>query len=100
MNKLIALTLNLIVLLPTIVGVNHLFDKEHQHCDDSSLHYHEHEYDCLTCDFLIYEFDYAKECTVIQKSNAHLNKVETQFYLNFIKINLDFNTNRGPPTVV
>ena len=100
MNKLIAITLNLLVLLPTIVSVSHLFDKEHQHCDDSSLHYHEHEYDCLTCDFLINQFDYNKDCSDNKTSINDIHVVEVQFYIHFIKINLDFNTNRGPPIVV
>jgi len=99
-NKLVALTLNLIVLLPTIVSVSHLFEKEHQHCDDSSLHYHEHEYDCLTCDFLINQFDYKKEYSDNKITINYIDDVEVLFYSNFIKINLDFNTNRGPPTVV
>ena len=100
MNKLIALTLNLIVLLPTIFSVSHLFNREHQHCDDSSLHYHEHEYDCLTCDFLINQFDYNKDCSDNKTSINDIHVVEVQFYIHFIKINLDFNSNRGPPTVV
>ena len=100
MSKLIALSLNLIVLLPSIYGITHVLHGNHKVCNESSLHFHEHEYDCLTCDFLINEFDYAEECTVIHKSNTHPKKVETQFYSNFIKINLDFKSNRGPPTVV
>ena len=100
MNKLIALTLNLIVLLPTIVSVSHLFNKEHQHCDDSSLHYHEHKYDCLTCDFLINQLDYNKDYSDNKITINDIDAVEILFYANFIKINLDFNTNRGPPTIV
>jgi len=99
-NKLIALTLNLVVLLPTIYSVNHLFHGNHQHCDDSSLHYHEHEYDCLTCDFLINQFDYNKDCYDNKITINSINVVEVQFYIYLIKINLDFNTNRGPPTIV
>ena len=100
MSKLIALSLNLIVLLPSIYGITHVLHGNHKVCNESSLHYHEHEYDCLTCDFLINEFDYAQEFTVLQKPHIQITKVETQFYSNFIKINLDFKSNRGPPTVV
>ncbi len=100
MNKLVALTLNLIVLLPTIVSVSHLFEKEHQHCDDSSLHYHEHKYDCLTCDFLINQFDNNKDCSDKKIPINDIDVVEVNFYAHFIKINLDFNANRGPPTIV
>lgn len=100
MIKLIALSLNLIVLLPTIYGITHVLHGNHKVCNEDSLHYHEHEYDCLTCDFLINEFDYFQKCTVIQKTNTYLDKVKTQFYSNFVKINLDFKSNRGPPTVV
>ena len=100
MNKLIALILNLIVLLPTAVSVSHLFYEEHQHCDDSSLHYHEHKYDCLTCDFLVNQFDYNKDYSDNKIPINDIDVVEVNFYAHFIKINLDFNTNRGPPTVV
>ena len=100
MNKLIALILNLIVLLPTAVSVSHLFYEEHQHCDDSSLHYHEHRYDCLTCDFLINQFDYNKDYSDNKITINDIDAVEIPFYVHFIKINLDFNTNRGPPDVV
>ena len=100
MNKLIALSLNLIVLLPTIVSASHLFNKEHQHCDDSSLHYHEHEYDCLTCDFLVNQFDYNKDYSDNEIPINDIDFVEVNFYEHFIKINLDFNANRGPPTIV
>ena len=100
MSKLIALTLNLVVLLPTIYSVSHLFHGDHQHCDDSSLHYHEHEYDCLTCDFLINQFDYKKEYSDNKITINDIDAVEILFYSNFIKIDLDFNTNRGPPTVM
>ena len=79
MNKLIALILNLIVLLPTIVSVSHLFNKDHQHYDDSSLHYHEHEYDCLTCDFLINQFDYNKDCSDNKIQINDLDVVEVNF---------------------
>ena len=85
MNKLIALTLNLIVLLPTIFSVSHLFYKEHQHCDDSSLHYHEHEYDCLTCDFLINQFDYNKDCSDNKIPINDIDVVEIQFLHTFHK---------------
>ena len=100
MNKLIALILNLIVLLPTIVSVSHLFHDEDQHCDDSSLHYHEHKYDCLTCDFLINQLDYNKDYSDNKITINDLDAVEILFYANFIKINLDFITNRGPPTIM
>ncbi|MBT27733.1 MAG: hypothetical protein CMC62_02275 [Flavobacteriaceae bacterium] len=100
MNKLIALTLNLVVLLPTIYSVSHLFHEDHQHCDDSSLHYHEHEYDCLTCDFLINQFDYKKEYSDNKITINYIDDVEVLFYSNFIKIDLDFITNRGPPTIM
>ena len=100
MNKLIALTLNLVVLLPTIYSFSHLFHGDHQHCDDSSLHYHEHEYDCLTCDFLINQFDYKKEYSDNKITINYIDDVEVLFYSNFIKIDLDFITNRGPPTIM
>ncbi len=100
MNKLIALTLNLVVLLPTIYSVSHLFHGHHQHCDDSSLHYHEHEYDCLTCDFLINQFDCNNDFSENKILLKNVDAVEVQFYEHFIKINLDFNTNRGPPKLV
>ena len=100
MSKLIALSLNLIVLLPSIYGITHVLHGNHKVCNESSLHYHEHKYDCLTCDFLINQFDYNKDCSDNEIPTNDIDVVEVNFYAHFIKINLDFNTNRGPPTVV
>jgi len=42
------LTLN----LPTAVGLLHLLEDDHNHCEDQSLHYHKIELECSTCDYL------------------------------------------------
>lgn len=100
MIKLIALFLNLVVLLPTIYGITHVLHGNHKVCNESSLHFHEHEYDCLTCDFLINQFDYNKDYSDNKITINDIDPVEILFYEHFIKINLDYNTNRGPPTIV
>ena len=42
------LTLN----LPTAIGLLHLLEDDHNHCEDQSLHYHKIELECSTCDYL------------------------------------------------
>jgi len=42
------LTLN----LPTAVGLLHLLEDDHNHCEDQSLHFHKIELECSTCDYL------------------------------------------------
>ena len=50
--------------------------------------------------FLTSKFDYNKDCSDNIIPINDIDVVEVNFYSHFIKINLDFNTNRGPPTVV
>ena len=42
----------LILNLPAAVGLIHLFEDDHIHCEDQSLHYHKIELECSTCDYL------------------------------------------------
>ena len=44
----LALTLN----LPIAVGLLHLLEDDHNHCEDQSLHFHKIELECSTCDYL------------------------------------------------
>ena len=43
--------------LPTIVAFSHFHHNEHNHCEDQSLHYHQTELECTTCDYLRISLD-------------------------------------------
>lgn len=92
------LFLTIILLLPSILKLEHLADsQEHRSCLDSTVHLHESEIDCSLClfnfsnasfefasiDFLVIEF-HKKEALTAKTNNLH--------YSNF-----RFIDNRGPP---
>ena len=52
MKFFISIFLLLILNLPTAVGLLHLLEDDHNHCEDQSLHYHKIELECSTCDYL------------------------------------------------
>ena len=52
MKFFISIFLLLTLNLPTAVGLLHLLEDDHNHCEDRSLHYHKIELECSTCDYL------------------------------------------------
>ena len=52
MKFFISIFLLLTLNLPTAVGLLHLLEDDHNHCEDQSLHYHKIELECSTCDYL------------------------------------------------
>ena len=52
MKFFISIFLLLILNLPTAVGLLHLLEDDHNHCEDQSLHFHKIELECSTCDYL------------------------------------------------
>ncbi len=52
MKFFISIFLLLTLNLPTAVGLLHLLEDDHNHCEDQSLHFHKIELECSTCDYL------------------------------------------------
>ena len=52
MKFFISIFLLLTLNLPTAVGLLHLLEDDHNHCEDQSLQFHKIEVECSTCDYL------------------------------------------------
>lgn len=90
--------LTLLILLPTIVQLFHIFEKHEQsNCNELTTHIHEQEIDCSICDFKISTFNYS-----IVNHQEYYTVMHNLEYADFYKskkhnsIKLTFSL-RGPP---
>ncbi|MDB2567572.1 hypothetical protein N9X56_03320, partial [Flavobacteriaceae bacterium] len=58
MKKVISLILIGILSLPSIFGLNHFLYEDHSTCSEQTLHFHEAEIDCCTCDFVRLDIEF------------------------------------------
>ena len=98
MKNLLSLFFSFIILFPSLLSLEHFVSHDHPTCDDNGIHFHQPEFDCLTCDYILNNFnDYssAEDSTVFieyQKTdilNSHNTSVGAQFIF--------FKKNRAPP---
>ena len=88
----------LILNLPAAVGLIHLFEDDHIHCEDQSLHYHKIELECSTCDYLRIASD-----NELYKSDLLFSffekkyKYKDLFYNETSQNFIEFYNSRGPP---
>ena len=98
MKFVISIFLILILNLPTAVGLLHLLEDHHNHCEDESLHYHKIELECSTCDYLRIVADnelYNNELlfSFLEKKYIFEDLLYKETTQNFIEL---YNS-RGPP---
>ena len=98
MKFFISIFLLLILNLPTAVGLLHLLEDDHNHCEDQSLHFHKIELECSTCDYL----------RVVADNELHNNDLllvflekkyifEDLLYNDTSKNFIELYNSRGPP---
>ena len=90
----LALTLN----LPIAVGLLHLHEDNHNHCEDQSLHFHKIELECSTCDYIRISADnelYKNDLlfSFFEKKYKYKDLFYNETSQNFI----EFYNSRGPP---
>ena len=98
MKKVISLILIGILSLPSIFGLNHFLYEDHSTCSDQTLHFHEVEIDCCTCDFVRLDIEFNSntnnysfnEFSTNYKNNTTYNYIVFSNYLNYFD-------SRGPP---
>ena len=101
MKNLISLFFSFLILFPSLLSLEHFVSHEHQTCNHVGVHIHEAEIDCLTCDYILNNFnDYssAEDSTVFieyQKKDV-LNSYNTPVRSQFIS----FKKNRAPPLFI
>lgn len=88
----------LILNLPAAVGLLHLLEDHHNHCEDQSLHFHKIELECSTCDYLRIVSDnelYKNDLlfSFFEKKYIFENLLYNEISENFIEL---YNS-RGPP---
>ena len=98
MKNLLSLFFSFIILFPSLLSFEHFVSHDHPTCNHVVVHIHEAEIDCLTCDYIVNNFnDYssAEDSTVFieyQKKdvlNSYKISVRSQF--------ISFKKNRAPP---
>ena len=98
MKNLIGLFFSFLILFPSLLSLEHFVSHDHPTCNHVGVHIHEAEIDCLTCDYIVNNFnDYssAEDSTVFieyQKKDV-LNSYNTSVGAQFIS----FKKNRAPP---
>ena len=90
----------LILNLPNLIGIAHIFeDNHHDSCEELSVHFHKKEFECSTCDYLRISFE-----TEIDQNHFTNISVSKNFTDSFVyeylvhSIFFSFFDRRGPPT--
>ena len=98
MKNLIGLFFSFLILFPSLLSLEHFVSHDHPTCNHVGVHIHEAEIDCLTCDYILNNFnDYSsvQDSTVFieyQKKDV-LNSYNTSIRSQLIF----FKKNRAPP---
>ena len=101
MKNLIGLFFSFLILFPSLLSLEHFVSHDHPTCNHVGVHIHEAEIDCLTCDYILNNFnDYssAENSSVFieyQKKDV-LNSYNTSVRSQFIS----FKKNRAPPLFI
>lgn len=98
MKNLLGLFFSFLILFPSLLSLEHFVSHDHPTFDDSGIHFHQPELDCLTCDYITNNFtDYSADENLnifieYQKTDV-LNSYNTSVRSQFIS----FKKNRAPP---
>ena len=98
MKNLLGLFFSFLILFPSLLSLEHFVSHDHPTFDDSGIHFHQPELDCLTCDYITNNFtDYSADENLnifieYQKTDV-LNSYNTSDGAQFIS----FKKNRDPP---
>jgi hypothetical protein len=97
-KNLLGLFFSFLILFPSLLSLEHFASHDHPTFDDSGIHFHQPELDCLTCDYIANNFtDYSAdenlnifiEYQKIDILNSYNISVGAQF--------ISFKKNRAPP---
>ena len=98
MKNLLGLFFSFLILFPSLLSLEHFVSHDHPTFDDSGIHFHQPELDCLTCDYITNNFtDYSAD----ENLNIFIEYQKTDI-LNSYNISvgaqfISFKKNRGPP---
>ena len=101
MKNLLGLFFSFLILFPSLLSLEHFVSHDHPTFDDSGIHFHQPELDCLTCDYITNNFtDYSADENLnifieYQKTDV-LNSYNTSVRSQFIS----FKKNRAPPLFI
>ena len=97
MKNFISIFLIGILSLPSIFGLNHIFD-DHSLCFEQNVHLHESEAHCSICDFtrLNIDFDYNEYSYIISEPLNNYKQISVYNKDYFSKFYFHFDS-RGPP---
>ena len=88
----------LILNLPVSVGLLHLIEDHHNHCEDQSLHYHKIELECSTCDYLRVVADNELHNNELLFSFLEKKYIFKDLFYNETSQNfIELYNSRGPP---
>ena len=99
MKKFLSFFLTGVLIFPTFFGLYHYTHEDHQICHEKSLHFHELEIECSTCDFIRISFDYNfndfeyldNSFSFFQENIIIKSETPTSFFINYFYL-------RGPPS--
>ena len=98
MKNLLGLFFSFLILFPSLLSLEHFVSHDHPTFDDSGIHFHQPELDCLTCDYITNNFtDYSAD----ENLNIFIEYQKTDI-LNSYNISvgaqfISFKKNRAPP---
>jgi len=99
MKKLISYIFVITLLFPSFVALDHLFENNHNICEDTSTHFHKKELDCFSCDF-VRNFN----TSVFLNTELNQSIFKLKFAINFtdkFELSTQYISNyfsRGPPS--
>ena len=98
MKFFISIFLLLTLNLPTAIGLLHLLEDDHNHCEDQSLHFHKIELECSTCDYLrIVSDNELFKNDLLFSFFEKKYKYKDLFYNETSQNFIEFYNSRGPP---
>ena len=98
MKNLLSLFFSFLIIFPSLLSLDHFVSHDHPTCNHVEVHIHEAEIDCLTCDYILNNFnDYSSD----KDSNVFF-EYQKKDVLNTYNISvrsqlISFKKNRAPP---
>ena len=98
MKNLIGLFFSFLILFPSLLSLEHFVSHDHPTCNHVGVHIHEAEIDCLTCDYILNNFnDYSSDEDSTEFIEYQKKDVLNSYNISVRPQFISFKKNRAPP---
>ena len=99
MKKFYNLLLTFLIVLPSLISIGHYLFEEHQHCNDTKIHFHKTEKECSYCYVINNNDNNSVHITDVTFTLFSINSLVIDFIENPTSNNLRTFNLRAPPVV-